>query len=1189
MLHLKFALSLEKLADEMIDEISRCWKDPFEAPVVIFPDPKLEQWFRLRWVQKKGVVANLNKSTIDRFLFNILAGDNESRQKLSADMLTNVILAYLMKQEDGTENYKKLDPEVTRYLCGDKGVLDENHLFDFASKMASLFLEYETSRPAGFAKNASGEAPGILDCWKQGALKSFFFKNEKSPREEWQKKLYSAIFHNQGKTGKSLLTTVFEKENTRKGQDGQGIEYLTIPYLYKECLLREAEGKPVFYDKALNGKPVFIFGLSGMGQFYRVILHKFASLYDVHAYIQNPCMEFWEDAPTNLQSVRRNWSVTENKWEDENIQKRMTVQLHETDTTDAEIDDIPEYNDNNPQGEENELLVNWGRSGRDNIKLWCQASNYDFDFKGSENEDIPQDTLLHKVQYAIAHRMDAEGIDEDALKDGSLTVTAAPTKIREIENLHTQICKLLQKGARVEDILVVSPCLDDYRTAISVVFDQTPAKVKTREEKGYLHIPFAIVDSPAKNSLTENALSSLFSILDQKTITRPNFFNLIRNPVVQAARGIQDDEVDAWQEWITETNTFRVRDNEDDWLKMVNRLLLAQMTSNDAPFDNAILRPYSNMASSNKASLCRFVDCIKSIEEWIDFGKSDSISDLEKLSEQLNNWIGMQKIPDSLKSETIVYRRVFDSIALLYCQISAGLSQISKSIVKQTLLLAAQGTEYSCGNIFVNGITFMKFVPNRTLPIKHLFFIGADAVSFPGAKQHNTLDLRKSCTPWPGDESPVTKNRYAFLCQFMSASEGFYLSYVNRDIKKDAELYPSSVINDLHKFIEKQGAAPKWKEIQISLDEKRDYEDLWTLKSLRNKIAYDRMMLGTKSETVEASLAEPPKSGLPKPQERVSFSSLAKFLYDPFEFRIQQMLKEDDEENPEKETFEPACFDNLDTSIILKKMLQASLSEEGAQEDVQNDLKLNGGMPVFEKEQWDNLQNLHHAVLGSMGPALTENIKSNWSFNAKIQDLSFESKGVRWTLTGSLDWCNSKDLKQVSQFIDITSSKDVKPNRWLTAYIKALALISIKDTQEASTIDVHFYCAKAAATAKDPSKSKPRKAAVTHTPKEAQEILEKIYDMAFIGEEGKVLSEAVPYALLNTYKEKLSDPNINKQDLIYDFRDDLKKGPWENFSKKNLFDPLCDVGFTRETFAEEWPKIEEKMISVTPQNKPSAR
>ena len=72
MLHLKFALNLESLADEMIEAVSAKWTSPFEAPVVIFPDPKLEQWFRLRWMKKKGVLANLNKSTIDRFLFDIL-------------------------------------------------------------------------------------------------------------------------------------------------------------------------------------------------------------------------------------------------------------------------------------------------------------------------------------------------------------------------------------------------------------------------------------------------------------------------------------------------------------------------------------------------------------------------------------------------------------------------------------------------------------------------------------------------------------------------------------------------------------------------------------------------------------------------------------------------------------------------------------------------------------------------------------------------------------------------------------------------------------------------------------------------------------------------------------------------------------------------------------------------------------
>ena len=80
-----------------------------------------------------------------------------------------------------------------------------------------------------------------------------------------------------------------------------------------------------------------------------------------------------------------------------------------------DVDDIPEYTIAEAEAE-NTLLCNWGRSGRDNIKLWCQAANYDFDFStsgrgdSSANEisdasELPHDTLLHKVQYAIANRI----------------------------------------------------------------------------------------------------------------------------------------------------------------------------------------------------------------------------------------------------------------------------------------------------------------------------------------------------------------------------------------------------------------------------------------------------------------------------------------------------------------------------------------------------------------------------------------------------------------------------------------------------------------------------------------------------------------------------------------------------------------------------------------------------------------
>ena len=355
MLHLKFALNLENLADKMIDEISNKWNDPFNAPVVIFPEFKLEQWFRLKWIKKKGALLNLNNCSIDRFLFDVLSGKDNSCQKLNADMLANVILAYLA-QIDAKEkrpHWQTLGDEVKRYLFGEgepkpSDQPDENRLFDFATKMAALFLEYETSRPAGFARNASGDAPGILERWNQKKLQPFFadYNAKAAEREKWQRELYSAIFHNHGKD-KSLLTQAFEKENVRKGldKDDPDGKYLTIPYLYMECQKRESEGKPAFYDSITNGLPVFIFGLSGMGQFYRVILQKFAEKHDIHAYIQNPCMEFWEDASTKPENILRNWKVADRKWDNEKIQKRMSVQLVETSTSDSAIDpeDIPEY------------------------------------------------------------------------------------------------------------------------------------------------------------------------------------------------------------------------------------------------------------------------------------------------------------------------------------------------------------------------------------------------------------------------------------------------------------------------------------------------------------------------------------------------------------------------------------------------------------------------------------------------------------------------------------------------------------------------------------------------------------------------------------------------------------------------------------------------------------------------------
>ena len=1195
MLYLKFALNLENLADEMIEAISKAWVNPFEAPVVLFPDPKLEQWFRLKWVQKKDSLAGFNSMMIDRFLMEILIGDDLRKKKLNADMLRNVILAYLVKETDGVPNYMRMDDEVKRYLIIN-GNLDETHLFDFAGKMASLFLEYETSRPHGFIRSADGSpAPGILDKWQQGHLDTFFARSNKdiSNRETWQRELYSAIFHaHDGK--QSLLSEVFENEAKRK--NGERTEYMTIPYLYFAC--HDKDGNVHFHTERIGNTPLFIFGLGGMGQFYRVILQKYAETHDVHAYIQNPCMEFWEDTSTiraQNATIHRNWISRNSAWSDatgsiENIRKKMSIEIA-GDNTENDIDDIAEYTDEEAQAE-NTLLCNWGRSGRDNIKLWCQAVNYDFDFRTSDNisdaSELPHESLLQKVQYAIANRTNTLpdfGTSDCKREDFSLDVTAAPTKIREIEALHTSICKLMQKGARVNDILVVSPDLDSYRTAIKTIFDQTPERKKYAGEsakEGFLHIPFAIVDSPAKSSQTENALENLFVILEQGTITRPDFFSLIRNPVVQQTRHISEDDVSKWESWIEGTNVYRDRKHKkEDWLDGVRRLLLAKMTKNPLQVSDDVIMPYSDMATSDTHSLCKFVECIDSLKKWISFGNENRVTDIDKLNDFINEWISMSSPLDDFASESIIINNVTQAIEGLRNQMDAGLQSISWKVVKQTLLTEAQSSAYSCGSLFVNGVTFMNFIPNRIIPVKHLFFIGGDSMNFPGAKQHNTLDLRKSCTPWPGDDSPIAKRRYAFLCQLMSTSESFHISYVNQDIRKDAELYPTSVVNDIRRFLinsvrsdcDNISQAEAWPERKISLDETRQFDELFTQKSLRNKRAFLDMMqdgfahMNPKANAMQTATEEVTT----KCPERVPLYTLSNFLKDPFIFRISQMLAESDTDDPEKELFEPIHFDALQKSSLLKMMVAAELSHEAEElEKFKKESQYKGNMPdgIFGKRLLAEMEFGKKIILAKMGEQFVNQIKESWSYKSKIQDLQFNrSNSEKWTLSGTLDWCDSDNPEKITQMIAVSSSTS-KPSidKFLPSYVKSLAVIAKRangaKANETQTINIAIYSCD--------TSNEATTATVSMTPVKAQNILQDIYTAAFGDETHRPFFKAVPASLLDS---------SNIQD-IRSFKEQLIRGPWEYFDKKSLFDPITDVGFEANDFANQWKEATEKMQSL---------
>lgn len=1098
-LHLKFALSLETIADEMIDKVAEEWASPFDAPTIIFSEYKLEQWFRLRWLEKRGVLANLNRKSIDKFLMEILIGDHPNKKKLSADMLRNVILAYLQKKdESGKANFEKLDGQVCRYLLAGGNSVDEHRLFDLANKLSGLFLEYETSRPSAFL---SGK-PGILDCWKQGNLKPFFIdKNgREAENEEWERNLYSAIFHN-SEDGDSLLTKVFKSAEN---------EFLTLPFLYEDC---KRGGGFLIKSK----RPVFILGLSGMGQFYRVLFQEFAKEHEVYAYIQNPCMKFWEDLEFRNAHFDEKFALDE-------------------------MSEEPLKED------ENSLLRAWGRAGRDSIKLWSLADDYiggfpDDIMEPHAREIGSRDTFLRELQWMIANRTNQSERLSSLSNDESLTITSAPNRIREVENLHSEICKLLEKGKSIRDILVVSPVLEDYRTAILQVFDQNE-----KGSKNGVHLPFVLVDSASRESLVGDALEHLFAIKKSKSLSRSDFFALVRNPVVQAAQGIDPSEISDWEGWVSGMNIYRdhsAKSNEkEDWLCGVRRLLLSRLT------DSVVgeYMPYSDMASSGNRSLNRFVDLVNDLEWLRQKGTFILKEEIAEIREFFNRWLLLNDAPAGLGGESIVFESVLLALENLNYQFAAGAERISWEILAQTLNEAAKTSEYSCGSLFVGGIPFMKFAPNRTIPVRHLFFLGANAKDFPGTKSYDSLDLRKSVSRWPGDDSSVEKNRYAFLCQLMSTSESFHISYQGMYLPKDEELYPSSVVNDLIAASKNSLGIRR-----LTLDETRPNSELYTERERRNKRTLDSFSKEENDKCV--SFAENLKwsfENSKKLPERVSAFEMRKFLEDPFEFQVNRVATIDRaDEDPEKISMEPIAVENFERSLLLKNLIAQKLGipvNENDRADKET-LRLQGTLPfgVFGERDWENL----NGVAEEFCALIREKFSSaDWNFRSERLDILLKD----WTLTGLARILAEEKENQNRLVLVEVKEKNFSVASFLSGYVLALGLLAAKRCTQVSVClfapDMKIL-------------------EMTVDAEEAAKRLNLLYEKMYVEKYRKI----VPLSLYGD--KEMKTPRLLGEKL---------KQAWKYFDGKNLFDlPRILSGFSEDNFEKEWNEAKTEMLALMPE------
>ena len=736
-------------------------------------------------------------------------------------------------------------------------------------------------------------------------------------------------------------------------------------------------------------------------------------------------------------------------------------------------------------------------------------------------------------------------------------ISSSPSLTKEIEVVHSKICELLKnKGNKPTDFVVVGSGMSDYENIIKKTFNQ--------DDANFPYIPYSISGSKGEDSDLSIAMKLLIEVVNKGFVTRLDFYSLINNPLVKTVRNIDDDQIEKWMSSIYTLNVYRGGNfNDDDWDYIRKRVLLSKIS--DVSFDDNVVKvngkdtiPYSLIGLDND-SIVALVKVIDDLKSWFDLFKTAKTTDknlLLKLKAELQKWF-LNSILTKIDKR---YKKVDDLINIwMDRDIVAPIDTLLFS-----LLDAAKLTSISYREPFTTGVTFVEFNELVTYGQKYVFFINCGANTLPGKKIKSELDLRL-------DPVNNDKEKCAFRCQYENAEAAYgdgaqplYISFINCDLKKDAELFESTFSKDIRETILKEenpqnsGEPDKdYKDritklmndenIKHSIDETRNWQELYS-RGEYNKKDYREGLSSIVAAAPIVGNATPvnPEQEEQEIRKKVSVSDLAKLLKEPLSARAGYLFGSEDDSNEKNH----AEFEGFGLSGLESYAIISSLSEKRAKNALENP-----GVPydTTEFEEQLHLENkLPHInddlgqisfdyACDSVGDLLgvigIEGHPQDYEI-LRLQDLLLNCNGQEWTLTCNRNFVR-KEIGNEITYYEFKMDNDDFRSKYLILYIISLMdVASRKDTVEYS-ITLNRFSNKA----------------YTVTCDKATDILNDLFE------------------LLNNFKDphlayldfrKIYVTSFNK--LVEYIRSD--NGPWKYFSYGKLFDADTEIGYDKNNYKE---------------------
>ncbi len=724
--------------------------DPFDSAPVAVPNRNLENWLRVRaFADEPALAAGVEFPFLDKLLFNVLSenvpADRRPKALLPGDRLRNEIARLLVEGRD-----PDLAP-LRRYVdpAAKPGKPLAPDTDDAARKLWQL-----SDRLATLSGEYDLRRPDMVAEWLAGGSSGPAGAVERAERS-----LARALF---GEGGRFPAAA--------------GAENPSLRQLFDLVRANPPQGP---------ARTLFFFGQSSLSLLHARILHWLAKTHAVVFYHLTVCLEYWGDI--------------ESPWE-------RARQAGATDPGDI--------------GSDNELLSAWGQAGRETMRLLVdlEEENRDvsLDIRALDPApDVREPTVLSTVQSSVRTRTSEL---RRVAPDASLQLVKAQSVRREVETVYNAILGAVWRpgeadggdGPTFSDIAVLVPDMATYRPVIEEVFD------------GRGQIPYGLVDGAAsQDSALLRGLLALFR-LAAGGLSRSAIFDVLANPCVQRALRFSPDDLRAWRDRAEETGAFRWFDAADaeahgladaangTWDYALSRLRLSAVAEEAAGADGAPL-PLPERADGEDLRFPEIVEelflslaplrdraALPAVAEFAGDGKDPScwLEAVERLAARF-----LAVAPDD-KLEAAVRRAVLSTLRSL-----EGFGALRLPFVAQCIEQFVGAMPSRRGGYLTSGVTVASLQPMRPVPFRQVFVLGLNEGRFPGTVSDSTLDLR-GLGRAVGDARMPDINRYLFLETLMAARDRLVLSWVSKDLRKDADLFPCSVVRDLRRFVEENVLPP---------------------------------------------------------------------------------------------------------------------------------------------------------------------------------------------------------------------------------------------------------------------------------------------------------------------------------------------------------------------------------------------